>query len=523
MEEEYQAAANSLDERLTWAALGITALLAACHLDPIRLAECLSFQSLSTPVHILLIAAALLGCAHAVSSRLKLKQLADRISSLQAAEAGALGSANVDALTGLLNRRAIKDQIDAALHEMWSGLGIAVLLIDLDGFKTVNDVHGHDCGDRLLCAVAERLRAALSFGTYLARLGGDEFAVLVPYSLQHRAADEAQAAVDVIRREFQIGDIAVQLGASVGLARAPEDSSDAASLLRAADIAMYRAKQAGGACVQPFHPSMEHDLRERTTLKSELRQAIACGQIIPFYQPIVDLRDGRIVEFEVLARWQHPRHGCLPPSRFIDLIVGAGQATPMLLSLLQQVASDAALWPSEMRFAINIFPSQLHDVILMDAIEAVAEAGGLSASRLCLEVTEEALVKDAACARAAIDTAHHHGMTVALDDFGTGYSSLYHLRELPFDRLKIDRSFLEKIATDQRSVSYVEAIVAFSRSLGLEVVAEGIETEHAACLLASLRCTFGQGYHFARPVPAAEVAHLLELGCDSARQVELAD
>ncbi len=498
-------------EALNWAAIGLAALLTAFRLDPVGAAVRWPRGMWSVPCHGLLLAAVLLVGAGAVSARRRVRDLHARVSRLQAAEAGALNSASIDSLTGLLNRRAFKKRVDTVLTDLWPGLGIAVLLIDLDGFKTVNDVHGHEGGDKILCAVAGRLRAALSFGTCVARLGGDEFAVLIPYSLQHRAAAEAQAVVDVLCQEFRIDEIVIQLGASVGLARGPEHSSNTESLLCAADIAMFRAKKEGGSRVQPFHAWMETEIRERTVLKAELRGAIANGQIVPFYQPIVNLDTRRIVEFEVLARWQHPRHGCLPPSRFIDLVIGAGQATPMLLSLLQQVTCDAAHWPSEIRLSINIFPAQLTEPTLINMIEELARRRGLSATRLCLEVTEQALLQDPACARVAVEAARRHGMMVALDDFGTGYSSLYHLRELPFDRLKIDRSFLQSITTDERSAAYIGAIVAFSRSLGLEVVAEGIETEAAARLLAGMRCQFGQGYHFARPLPAADVGHLLSL------------
>ena len=504
------------------AVIGVAAVFPVFHVDPVGMVERLSIGSLSAPVHALVLAAVLLCGVGAVAARQRRRQLQDKISYLQAAQSGVLDSAFTDSLTGLLNRRAIKSEIETALREMWPGLGISVLLIDLDGFKTVNDAYGHDNGDKVLCAVADRLRVVLSFGTKLARLGGDEFAVLIPYSLQHRAVAEAQAAVDALREEFRIGALVVQLGASVGLAGAPTDSSEIESLLRAADIAMYCAKRAGGGRVQPFHSSMERRIRERAALRGELREAVENGEIVPFYQPIVDLHDGRIVEFEVLARWQHPQHGCLMPSSFIDLVTDAGQATPMLLSLLRQVACDALQWPLELRFSVNVFPAQLYEPALISTIAEVTEASGLSASRLCLEVTEEALVKDIASAQATVEEAQRRGMTVALDDFGTGYSSFYHLRELPFDRLKIDRSFLRSITTNERSLAYVKALVTFSRSLELEVVAEGIETEDMAILMGGMRCTFGQGFYYAKPMPEADVADFLQPDGVYIREPELA-
>ena len=504
-------------------ALGVAVAFPAIHVDPVSLAERLSFGCLLVPVHVLLVAVVLLSGAGALSARQKIRQMQKRIAGLQTSESGAFNSACTDGLTGLLNRQAIVRRIDAALLDMWPGLGISVLLIDLDGFKAVNDVYGHDNGDKVLCEVADRLRSSLSFGTYVARLGGDEFAILIPYSLWHRATEEAQAAVDVLREQFSVGAIQVQLAASVGLASAPDHSSDTESLLRAADIAMYHAKKGGGDRVQPFHASMEREICERATLTAELRQAIENNEIVPFYQPIVDLHTGQIVEFEVLARWQHPRHGCLMPSRFIDLVTAAGEATPMLLSLLRQITRDASKWPTEIDFSVNVFPAQMCEPTLINTIAEVVEAGGLSASRLCLEVTEEALVKDITSARATVEEAHRRSMKVALDDFGIGYSSLYQLRELPFDRLKIDRSFLQSIATDQRSQAYVEAMVTFSRSLRLEVVAEGIETKAVARMLAGMRCTFGQGFYYAKPLPAVEVGDFLQSSGIVTHELEFAE
>ena len=307
------------------------------------------------------------------------------------------------------------------------------------------------------------------------------------------------------------------------MARGPEDSKDTQSLLRAADIAMYRAKQAGRGRIQAFHPSMESEIRERAALTAELPAAIAAGQIRPYYQPIVDLLDGRIVELEVLARWHHPRHGCLTPDRFIDLVETVQQDTPLLLSLLGQVVQDAEEWPTYLCFSLNIFPRQLLDLELVDVVTRAIREAGFATTRLCFEVTEQALVSDPERARAVIDKVRLQGMQVALDDFGTGFSSLYHLRELPFDRLKIDRSFIQSMTADKRNVTHVAAIVTLCQSLDLAVVAEGIESGEAAGLLARMGCDYGQGYHYARPVPACQVRGLLEGAGEVAYSAEAAE
>ncbi len=451
----------------------------------------------------------------------RVRALSAENASRRAAESGAHALARQDPLTGLPNRRVLKEQIDRALADMWPGLSIAVLLIDLDGFKSVNDIFGHNVGDEVLRIAAARMQAALSFSTVLVRLAGDEFAVLVPFSLQHRAVAEAEAVVAAMQQEFRAGTATVSIGASVGVAFAPADATDTLSLLWAADVAMYRSKEAGGHRATRFESSMGREVRETARFKSELREAIDSGQIVPFYQPLVDLRSGRIVEFEVLARWLHPDQGVVPPDRFIAIVDAERMATPMLDSLLRQVARDAAEWPGYMRFSINLFASQLLESNLVEVLCAAASGGGLAPSRLCLEVTENAQVRDIASARRIMEAARAAGMTLALDDVGTGYSSLHHLRVLPFDRMKIDRSFVQSSATDDGNANYLDVMLTVARKLGLETVAEGIETAELDRTLAGLRCDYGQGYFYSRPVPASDVLPMLARNGSSATVLRL--
>ena len=478
-------------------------------IDPVAAIAGVSLGGFAPFLHDLIVIAACVGCAALTTLLRRLAFLRHEVLRRTTAEQGAHGSARIDPLTGLPNRRALKERIDDDLAKLWPGLGIAILLIDLDGFKGVNDIYGHEIGDLVLAQAGERMRAALSFGTWLARLGGDEFAVLVPCSLRHRAAAEAEAVIAALAADICVGDVTVNLGASIGIAHGPEDGSDTSSLLRAADIAMYRAKAGGRGRLKLFHGSMEQELRETAVLKADLRAAIASGQIVPFYQPVVDLRHGGIVEFEVLARWLHPTRGVLTPDRFIPLVESVGLATPLLVSLLRQVARDVAAWPPHLRFAINVFPVQLLDPGLIEKMCMVIGAGGLLASRFCIEVTENTLVQDVARTQGVMDAAHAAGMTVALDDFGTGYSSLYHLRELPFDKLKIDRSFVQSMAADARNTAYIGAIIALCGSLNLEVTAEGIESADSARRLVEMGCRYGQGFHYAPPLPAQQAEQLL--------------
>lgn len=486
-----------------------TLIIVACDGDPLFTASSLGVGGIGMVLRNLLVGAIIVGCVALVRMSRQMQKLRLEISRGYEAEAGAKGSARTDSLTDLPNRKAFRERLDAALDGMWPGLGIAVMLIDLDGFKSVNDIYGHGTGDLVLCETAARLRGALTFGSYVARLGGDEFAVLLPYSLWHRATEEAQAVIAALAEEIHVGDITVNIGASIGIAFGPSDGADTPSLLRAADLAMYQAKNAGRGRLQMFQIAMDQEIRATAELKAELRAAIAAGQIVPFYQPIIDLRNNRVVEFEVLARWQHPLHGCLGPDRFIHLVESVRQATPLLVSLLHQVAQDVLDWPTEIRFSVNVFPAQLLDITLIEAMNIAIKAGGMLPSRFCIEVTESALVQDIGRARTVVDAAHRAGMTVALDDFGTGYSSLYHLRELPFDKLKIDRSFVQAMEASEHNVAYLQAILALCNALDLDVTAEGVETAEANQLLARMGCDYGQGFYYGKPMPAAEAQLIL--------------
>jgi diguanylate cyclase (GGDEF)-like protein len=410
-----------------------------------------------------------------------------------------------DPLTGLPNRRMFIDAVSQALSAPDKAKRFAVMLVDLDGFKAVNDVYGHIVGDMLLNQVGERLKVAAGSRCLIARLGGDEFAIMAEVGL-----DDADLARIVERIVGGIGEPfalvqTIDIGASVGITIASRDSTDAESLLHAADIAMYRAKIAGGGTFRFFEPSMDAEVRDHAALKADLRQAILHDRIIPYYQPLVDLRSLQVSGFEVLARWPHPTRGLLEPDKFIPLAEDLRLLSVLTLSLLKAATVDMKSWAPHHRISINVSPSQVHELNLLRRMTDLILASGIAPSRIEIELTEDALIGDMETVRGFIDGLRSIGATVSLDDFGTGYSSLSLLHDLPFDKVKIDKSFILKLETDPSGIDYVGAIIGLGKCLHLDVTAEGIETPAALERLAGLGCRFGQGYLFGKPVPVAEV------------------
>jgi len=418
------------------------------------------------------------------------------------AEQEALELARTDVLTGLDNRRAFGAMLDLATSAAQRGdHGLCVILIDLDGFKDVNDTHGHAAGDAVLTTVAQRLQTVFGAGGSIARLGGDEFAILL---------SEPWDSGDLGALLTQIGGILAQplgwrgntigIGASIGAARYPDDGRAADDLLHAADIAMYKAKRTGkgGACV--FTPDMENERRERRRLEEDLRIAITGSEIRPFYQPIIRFPDATLCGFEVLARWQHPRLGLLAPDTFIRLAEQSGQITALTKALVRQACRDALRMPDYLRLAINISPIQLEEPGLAEALIAIIEGEGLAPSRIEIELTENAVMDDVATAERVLQTFRASGISIALDDFGTGYSSLSNLRRLKFDKLKIDQSFVRTLGDSVESEKLVDAIIGLALSFDMNVTAEGIEDPAVAAMLVTKGCTHGQGYLFGKPL-----------------------
>ena len=411
--------------------------------------------------------------------------------------------ARTDPLTGLGNRRRLAEVTGRLLRR---DTALSVLFLDLDDFKGVNDSRGHAFGDALLVEVADRLRSGVRGEDLVVRLGGDEFAILVPGSPVH-AEDVARRVQAAMRVPVQLTGRAVAVAASVGIATtATAGRGDAEDLLRNADVAMYQAKAAGRNRIVTFVPGMVEAVADRVALSEDLTAALAAGdQLTVHYQPVVTLPSGEVSGYEALVRWRHPVRGPIPPLRFVPIAEQTGAVVPLGAWVLARATRDAArglggeLGPSKV--AVNVSAVQLADDGFIDVVRHALADSGLPADRLVLEVTESVLAADldAVCAR--LQALRDLGIKIAIDDFGTGYSSLSYLRRLPADIVKIDRSFVTDLTRGGSASTLVASIVELSRSLSLDVVAEGVETSAQRSELADLGCTYAQGYLFGRPAP----------------------
>ncbi len=434
-----------------------------------------------------------------------------------------------DPLTGLPNRALLREHLGRALAEAREGGGtVAALIVDLDRFKPVNDAHGHQAGDRLLRAVAERLRRVLRGTDFAARLGGDEFAVVARFEAGGEEPREAAArlagrVVSALDAPFELaGGVSAQVGCSVGVAFAAGAEEGAEALLDRADAAMYRAKAEGRGCFRFFEAGMDERIRERAALASELRAALTADALEPHFQPLVDLGTGRLVGFEMLARWPHPRRGQVPPAEFVPIAEDTGLIGPMTERLLRRACRAATAWPAGVTLACNISPVQLRDRGLPAIVRAALAESGLPPGRLEIELTESALLDDFGLAREILGELKALGARLSLDDFGTGYSSLRHLQALPIDKIKIDAGFVRSMAESAESRKIVAAVVGLGQSLGLPTVAEGVEDAAAAGLLAGLGCNVGQGWLFGRAMPEGEATALAGGGPERPAAMEAA-
>jgi diguanylate cyclase (GGDEF)-like protein len=439
-----------------------------------------------------------------------------------AAEAQAEAIARHDALTGLANRRLFHETLTEALKSRRPHDQFAVLLIDLDRFKPVNDVHGHAAGNAVLCAIADRLRALVPPDSTVARLGGDEFAALLPYNGDRDAlARVVEQIIAGVRHPIPWRAGQVEVGATVGIALAGADDSDPDALLHAADVAMYQGKREGRGAFRFFQAEMDLALKARAQLEADLRSAITRGEIAPYFQPIVALPGKELIGFEVLARWNHPSAGVIAPDAFIPMAEETGMIADLFFGLLRQACADAQRWPSHLQLAVNISPQQLQDQWLPERIIAVLAETGFAPSRLEVEITETALINDLDAARSTLTSLQNYGVKIALDDFGTGYSSLYHLRELRFNKLKIDRSYVSSLKQGSERAKLVDAIIQLGASLSLQTTAEGIESPTSLDWLSDQGCNFGQGFLFGAPMPKDAADRYL--GAEAAKQARAAE
>ena len=407
-----------------------------------------------------------------------------------------------DQLTGLANRRNFEEFGAKFLAEKARFERRSLMLVDLDHFKPVNDIYGHAAGDTVLIDFAGRVEKHFP-GGIVARFGGDEFAVISPpLANDSEANGYARACIAAITEPFHFNDAVLHLGASVGVAMVGKDGETIGEVMSRADIALYKAKHAGRMQVAFFEDGLERDVRERNWLESELKKAVQDGDIVPFFQPIVDLSTRATLGYEALARWRHAERGPISPLEFIPAAESCGLVTQLGEQILRKASQAALSWPSHIKLAINLSPVQLREKTLgLRIIDILAETG-LPPHRLEVEITENALVADLETARETIDQLRAAGIAVALDDFGTGCSTLQHLRSCKFDKLKIDRSFVASMQENEESRRIVDTILFLSRSFGIRCTAEGIEDQAELEVLAGWGCSEGQGYLFGKPTEA---------------------
>ena len=402
------------------------------------------------------------------------------------------------------NRRLLGERLSEAVAR--PGLGGAVLLVDLDRFKNVNDRHGHAFGDRVLVQVASRLRSLVPNADLVARVGGDEFCVLQVF--QGEPAESEALAREIVRllsEPYGIQDQEVVLGASVGIARYPVDGTSVDRILSCADTALYRAKDGGRNTFRAYEAAMDLRIAERRLLEQDLRDALALDQFSVYFQPIVDCTNCEVIGFEALCRWFHPTRGAISPAEFIPIAEETGTMTRLGEWVLETACIEASRWNKPLTIAVNLSPRQLWDGGLSARVAAILARTGLSPARLTLEVTEGVFIDNTERALVAMSEIKKQGVRIALDDFGTGYSSLSYLCRFPFDAIKIDRSFVGALSADEDSQAIVRAILTLGRSLRMKVVAEGVETHAQQRWLRAEGCDEVQGFLLGCPMPARQI------------------
>ncbi|ESZ61008.1 diguanylate cyclase [Mesorhizobium sp. L103C119B0] len=411
--------------------------------------------------------------------------------------------AHHDPLTGLANRAALAAHLATTLERTKAThASFAVFSIDLDHFKEANDVFGHAAGDDLLCTISRRLQTAAP-EAFIARMGGDEFTVVLAMDDRSASAkDVADRLFESAAGKFEIRGQHISIGVSIGAAIYPKDGENAAALMANADAALYRAKADGRRMVQFFDPEMDKRLRERYALQRDLRSAVAHGELVLHYQPQARM-DGEIFGFEALARWHHPKHGLISPNAFVSLAEQDGTIVEIGEWTLRQACRDAASWPSPLQIAVNLSPVQFRFGDLVGLVHSILYETGLAPGRLELEITEGVLIRDRATALSVLRRLKALGVRVSMDDFGTGYASLSSLQAFPFDKIKIDRSFVSGVGSNVQSAAIVRTILSLGNALALPVIAEGVETEDERAFLMKEGCPEIQGYLVGRPHPIA--------------------
>jgi len=427
------------------------------------------------------------------------------------AEARIAYMAHHDGLTNLPNRALYQDRLREALERSATGAKrVAVLCVDLDLFKNVNDSFGHPMGDRLLRLVADRLRSQVRGNNLVARLGGDEFAIILTSDVSpNEASDFAARLIKILSACYDIDGVEVVIGASIGIALSPGDGDTSEELMRNADMALYRAKSDGGGVHRFFEREMDRQAQKRRDMEVDLRRAFANGEFELHYQPLVDIAADRISGFESLLRWRHPEKGMISPADFIPVAEDIGLIVSLGEWVLREACTEAVKWPTDVKVAVNLSPVQFRSRNLVQVVVSALAHSGLSPTRLELEITESLFLAETEANLAILHQLRELGIGISMDDFGTGYSSLSYLRSFPFDKIKIDRSFVKDLAQRSDCVAIVRAISGLGRSLNITTTAEGVETMDQLDWLRAEGCNEVQGFLFSAAKPAAEIERLL--------------
>lgn len=447
------------------------------------------------------------------------KDLRDALEAYEAAERLAHRNANTDPATGLANRRELMKSLGDALESKADGV---FLVLDLDHFKRVNDLHGHLAGDKVLLRVAEASKRATPADACCARTGGDEFAILLPSASNAAAEEIARNVLDTLSTPALIEGAQIQVTASIGFVQLA-DCQDDEAVLRHSDVALYAAKRSGRNGFAWFDEELERELSDRLKLEEDIRRGIKAGEFVPFFQPLVDLTSREIIGFEALARWRSPDRGFVEAEAFIETAERTGLIGPLTMSILEQALNEARSWPAHLKLAVNVSPVQFRDAMLAEQILKLLAAAGFPANRLEMEITEGSLLEDRDQVLTIIRSLKNVGVSISLDDFGTGYASLAQVNRLPLDRIKIDKSFITTIVKSEQTAAIVNTIAGLGHNLDVPITAEGVESEQIRNALADFGCAEAQGWLFGRPISAEAVRSFLAMGSSDAAKTQDAE